>query len=72
LNSEIWYLNFGIALQQAAREPLEAVILSAAKNPGICSDNELRRSFLRSTQDRLRLLRMTLKELCRGPLERGR
>jgi len=38
---------------------LRAVILSKAKNLGSCSFNQLRRSFLRFTQDRLRLLRMT-------------
>jgi len=48
----------GEALQVAAI-PLDAVILSEAKNPGSCSFNDLRRSFLRFTQDRLRVLRMT-------------
>jgi len=38
-------------------------ILSGAKNLGSCSFNELRRSFLRFTQDRLRFLRMTVKRV---------
>jgi len=35
------------------------VILSEAKNLGSCGLHELRRSFLRCTQDRLRLLKVT-------------
>jgi hypothetical protein len=42
-------------------KPLSTVILSEAKSPRSCTLDELRRSFLRSTQDRLRLLRMTAK-----------
>jgi hypothetical protein len=38
---------------------LATVILSEAKNLGSFNLNELRRSFLGFTQDRLRLLRMT-------------
>ncbi len=43
------------------------VILSEAKNLGSCGLHELRRSFLRCTQDRLRLLRMTTRKVFPQP-----
>ena len=43
------------------KKTLSAVILSQAKNLGRCEFQELRRSFLRSTQDRLRLQKITHK-----------
>jgi len=43
--------------------PFAALRVNFAKNLGSCGFNELRRSFLRCAQDRLRLLRMTLKRV---------
>ena len=54
---------------QAAEKRFRAVILSEAKNLGSCSFNELRRSFLRSTQDRLRPLRMTARRVFPQPVK---
>ena len=53
-------------------KPSRAVILSEAKNLGRCIFTELRRSFLRRTQDRLRLLRMTVKRVFPQPVRSAR
>ena len=45
----------------------EPVILGEAMNPRSCGFNELQRSILRFTQDRLRLLRMTASRVFPRP-----
>ena len=59
-----------VVTKQAAEKRLRLVILSGAKNPSSCSFNELQRSFLRFTQDRLRLLGMTVKGVLLQPANR--
>jgi TolB-like protein/tetratricopeptide (TPR) repeat protein len=50
---------------------LKTVILSEAKNLSSCSFNKPRRSFLRFIQDRLWLLRMTVKRIFPQPVKLG-
>ena len=52
--------NWKGGASQAAEKLVGGVILSEAKNLCICRIRQMRRSFLRFTQDRLRLLRMTV------------
>jgi hypothetical protein len=58
ISEDVRGLNF-LGAKQAAEKLVGAVILSEAKNLCICRIRQMRRSFLRFTQDRLRLLRMT-------------
>jgi hypothetical protein len=50
-----------VRFRLAADKFVNLVILSEAKNLGSCIFSELQGSFLRCTQDRLRLLRMTVR-----------